>query len=745
MNQFPYPIKLINLRKEDIKKNQNTGGEKKVFQEVTRDLREHFSGKVTEISKLFESRFQKYPNVPSVAKVKLRSDAIAKSHRPTSLFSTSTCPIIGVGQSDELYIEVTPNGLTQLAEKITSSTAKITKANISTLDDITAYTPKDIIDNATFAKLKELNSKHLKIKLFDFHQHIANIEAHKVLLNHLQDYDSELVKTISYSKELIVYKVAISNLDHLYELADYGPIRTISNFPLISHFQAMTSLAEPNELPEFIPIDGYDYPYVAVVDSGIREDHPQLKYWVERREDYVLPNEKNCEHGSFVGGIISYGDRIDGVKTPFDGIKIIDIAAIPNSDEKYGDVGALTEDDLVEILQETVPKYSGKVKVWNLSLGTNQVCKDEAFSDLAIALDEIQDENDVIFVIAAGNYEDKIRPWPPTDPNLFDDRLTTPGDSVRAITVGAISHIETEITKVFDPSPFSRRGPGPNYIIKPELVDFGGTMSISPPSIKGVRSFDEYGNLHESVGTSYSTPRVASLLAKLYHYSGHPLSRNLAKALLIHSAVNPKTGNPPQRDEMKYLGFGQPKGIIDILNCSESSLTMVFEGIIYPSTHIEITDFPFPQTLVEQNKCFGEIFMTLVYTPPVDARYGFEYCRSNIEVSLGTDKPKGYSGEVPLERMGEIEKELVENGFKWSPIKVYHRKFDRGIADHQWMLKIYSQSRSNEIPAPQSFALVITVSDPKGEKTVYNDISQQLEQRFLYRDLHINNQIRLNP
>jgi serine protease AprX len=214
MDMFPYPIKLVSLRKEDIQKNRGMGGENKVFQEVTRDLREHFAGKVNEISNLFEKRFQRYPNIPSVAKVKLRPDAIAKSHRPTSLFTENTCPIVGVGTSNELFIEVTPDGLSNLTDKIVNSDAKITKANISTLDDLVPYSKEDVLTNEAYNLIKESGQKVIKVKLFDFHQQKTNNESDKTFIQHLHAFDSELIKKISYTKDLMTQTSHLKRLVH---------------------------------------------------------------------------------------------------------------------------------------------------------------------------------------------------------------------------------------------------------------------------------------------------------------------------------------------------------------------------------------------------------------------------------------------------------------------------------------------------------------------------------------------------
>ncbi|HFU7081007.1 S8 family peptidase [Bacillus thuringiensis] len=738
--EFPYPIKVVGIRNEDIKNNQG-GGSAKVFGEVTTELRESFATKVRNISEVFNDRFEKNKLIPAVAKVELKSEAIAKSHRPTSLFSHNTCPIIGVGRSNELYLEVTAEGLKALEDKLINSHTKAVNANISTLNDIEPFLPKDAIDEIGGTETDGPDN-YIKIKLFKFQHEKTNIAVENELRAHLETKQARIVKKIDYSRNLVVYKVSIQDVSLIEEIADFGAVKSISLFPTVSSYKPNEVLvAEEQQFPVFMPEEGFDYPYVGVVDSGIHPEHPYLTPWVECQEEYVLSSERNYNHGSFVGGIIAYGDLLMGNQSAYEGVKIIDVCAIPNDDPANGNVGTLTEDILIEILNEVVPKYSGKVKVWNLSLGSSNLCQDETFSDLAISLDEMQEEYGVIFVISAGNYEERpIRSWPPQEEASYNDRITSPADSVRGITVGSISHVDTTLCKKYEPSPFSRKGPGPSYITKPDLVDFGGSVESSPElNIIGVPSFDGQGNLVQNLGTSFSTPKVASLLSKICHYIEGEPSANLAKALLIHSAMDLRNGDRFVKKDKEYLGYGKPNDVSSILNCTKSSSTIVFEGTIYPTTFIEITDFPFPQVLTENGKCYGEIFITLVYNPPLDGEYGFEYCRSNIEVSLGTTKEDGsYSGEVPFERIAGFEKELIANGMKWSPVKNYHRKISHGINSNPWKLRLDLQGRSNEILQPQDFTLVITIQDPSQEKDVYLDVATQLEQRFVHRNLEFN-------
>ncbi|PFE33925.1 hypothetical protein CN270_11430 [Priestia megaterium] len=740
---FAHPVKLVKIRQEDIKPNRGNPREPKLFGEVTSKVRENISTQIASVSKVFEQHFKDYPKTPAVAKVNLKQEAIAKSHRPISLFSKTTCPIIGVKNSNELLVEVTPQSLDKLNKKVLTSHAKIVEANISTLSSISPYSAEDVLTKVEKEHIKNEDKDYVKIKLFKFFNEKTNIDAEREFEQHLSRNNAQIVKKINYSKHLVIYKVKIEDKLKLDAILNFGAVKSLSYFPVLSSNQQHSTIEKDlGETEIFFPEQGTEYPYVGVIDSGTRDENPYLSPWVEHREDYVLPEEKNCEHGSFVTGIIAYGDRLTNQQSNYDGVKIIDITAIPNNNPQYGQVGRLTEDELVEILQEIVPKYSGKVKVWNLSLGLSKICDDQAFSDLAISLDEIQDENDVTFVISTGNYEEDYRAWPVASPENYNDRITSPADSVRAITVGSISHLDSDLAKLYEPSPFSRKGPGPNYIVKPELVDFGGNINLNPQHISCVPSIGEYGGIRGDVGTSFATPRISAILAKIHHYLDYNISRNLANALLIHSAIDRRDNKRPKKEERAYLGFGQPQGIKQILDCTEHSSTIVFEGTIYPSTYIEINDFPFPQVLKENGKWFGDIIVTIVYNPPLNSDYSFEYCRSNIEVSLGTIKPKGYSSEVPLERMGALEKELVENGMKWAPIKVYHRKITGGLNDHPWKLKLTLSGRSEEILAPQDFALIVTIKDPQQNKDVYNDVTQQLRQRFIYSDIQISNRIR---
>jgi hypothetical protein len=387
-------------------------------------------------------------------------------------------------------------------------------------------------------------------------------------------------------------------------------------------------------------------------------------------------------------------------------------------------------------LEDAVAKYP-KVKVWNLSLGTGTRVSDRSFSDLAVALDRLQREHKITFIVAAGNYPQRpYRGWPPENFGE-NDRICAPADSLRSIVVGSLAHRDHSSTRVKagEPSPFSRRGPGPLYLPKPDISHIGGNCDDKGVCTQvGVLSMDGKGNLAEDLGTSFATPLVSTLFSNLSHRIAGQTSQLMAKALLVHSAA--MSGKKIDPSHLKYRGFGVPPDVDIILACDTWQCTMTLELEIASSVAYEKAAFPMPQSLfVGSDTLRANILMTLVHDPEMDASFGSEYCRSNIEVSLGThdvgqDGKRHQKKQVPEDpKLGgkAYEKDLVEHGFKWSPVKVYRREMVRGVKGQNWRLDLSVHHRSAHTPTQKNrAALVVTVSDPAQKAPVYNEMVAQM-------------------
>ena len=123
MNKEKLPIILTTPRPtEDYKPNKPGGDMKPMDGGITSKILKQFMNQFQEIEKTYLNKNEEFPNVPIIGKVIMKDKAIAKSHKPNNLLN-DTCPIIGTGKLNELYIKVTQDGIDKM--KKTGSFHKI--------------------------------------------------------------------------------------------------------------------------------------------------------------------------------------------------------------------------------------------------------------------------------------------------------------------------------------------------------------------------------------------------------------------------------------------------------------------------------------------------------------------------------------------------------------------------------------------------------------------------------------------
>ena len=543
-------------------------------------------------------------------------------------------------------------------------------------------------------------------------------------------------------KTLSIWRIIGKDMDVIEDLCQNPSVKTVSYFP---SFEVVTQKSLQEKIFQKdspIPENGVEYPKVGVIDSGISKDHPTLNPWIIERTIYDPDVYQNNFHGSFVAGLVCMGSHLNGEEICPDAemIKIVDVQILPDPSKQE-----IEEDELILRLLDSIPTLSQRhqLRIWNMSLGLSISIKDENFSSLGSFLDIFQEENNIILTLPSGNYAHaNQRKWPPQNNIRNADKLQVPADSVRAITVGAIACKENNdsIVKKNQPASYSCKGPGPSYIVKPELIHYSGNVGLNNGTLyslnQGILSFDENGRITEDAGTSFACPLVARTLAILDHKLDSSTSNNLIKALAIHHSQIPYEAKIHD-DILPYVGFGVPSSTNNILNCTESSITLVFEQEIYEGHSLNYP-FVWPESLRDENgKCRGDVKMTLVAGVPLDSNFGSEYIRANITASLGAKtflKAKNKYvfmsklKENPKFEGGIYEEKLIKNGYKWKPIKKYEGSF-RGIKTDEWRIHV-SMLLRDEISldtAPLKFALIFTLSDPKGLTPVYDEVVLGLE------------------
>jgi len=785
VNDRNLPIKIIQKRKEiDERLTEPGGGDmlpKWVLQEDSLQAKSlQLSQNIRSVERGLEAKFQKYSSVPAVITARVVEDALAKSHRKefVGALSPKENKIIGFSDNRELLIEVDDLQQLKRVDQQFKDLDKNPKA-ISGVESFDLFRPRIEIDQVPKNNAGEYV---LKVRLIMFRSYQQNEKVLSAFTELLQASHFKLKRRVRYAENVEILHVTTNDLQTVNDISDFSALMSIQPMPTIDVGGDDFFKEESIEVPT--PIGGTTYPTVGILDSGIAPI-AQLNPWLPGKRYTSYPEHFLAEeHGTFVAGIVGFGDLLQNQHyTGVRGCNLLDAAIYPNPN-----LEKLYEDDLVENIREAVSKHSQSVKIWNLSLGFETEAQSDDFSDFGIALDQIQDEFNVIIVKSAGN----CRNFLSNKPNA---RIAIGADSVRAIVVGSIAH-ERPFDGMASPdslSPFSRVGPGPANIIKPDLVHYGGNASGKNGQLikHGVKSFGVQGEMVRDIGTSFSAPRVSSILADLDHRVNEEFDPVLLKALLLHSARYPDACDLPNYERLNQMGFGIPRPAEETLHNDSFEITLVLRDSLDKGEFVEILDFPYPTSLVDADGFYlGQVVVTVVNHPVLKAGQASEYCQSNLEVKLGTYSGKfqrdtskqtvrnpfgrlepfnillssKYSKRKPLARgIWASERMLVTYGDKFYPNKKYavdlseltaanKEKYTK--APKKWFLKVEGLYRAfveetaelERADLAQEYCIVITIRDPAHQSRVYDEVVRQLQSNnFIHRNIKIVQTVDISP
>ena len=162
------PVKIILQRSDDIRPNTG-GGSKKMFCEVNETLQDNLIDKLEVLGEYYDKVNDGGENLPVIGKIKVRKEAIAKSHKPDRF--SKYMPIIGSEELDEIYFKFNKEGIENTITEVRLLPSEEFKANLTVIEDITPYYDEEkissslkIMDSKQFDKI----SDKIKIKLFNF-------------------------------------------------------------------------------------------------------------------------------------------------------------------------------------------------------------------------------------------------------------------------------------------------------------------------------------------------------------------------------------------------------------------------------------------------------------------------------------------------------------------------------------------------------------------------------------------------
>lgn len=801
------PIKFFEKRKIDEMSPEPAGGEKKppswMLSGNELDQRaQHLAANMTQVAERFEEYKKENHELPMVMVTTILEDAIAKSHRGEVvglLSSDSQSNVIGVdsvsykdtGSKKKTDIDLTEDGETIKEERRILSVvmtdellANIGKALKNTRDN--AKLISTITEMEPFAVRGDgynPDNKMYRVRLHDYSDPHKNQLAQSLFRNKCEQHGIIIDHQTRYSPDMWFYRIILDSMEELSVVQGFEGIFSIEEArPIGVDFDSLDALDVPAVKR---PAAGEDYPVVGVLDSGI-EPNDYLAPWImDEHEEYYGTDLQDKSHGSMVASVLEYSDELN--ETDYfatQGVMMMEAVIAPDLKKE----NAYAE-DLIDNVRDAVERHKD-IKIWTMSAGTEEESDPFSFSEYGMALDNIEEENGVLIVKSAGNSLSYIR-------NGKYERIAKMADSVRSVVVGSIAGEkgQYDLAEIDMPSPFTRCGPGPGYIVKPDLVAYGGNAGKRPDgsiSTTGVKVFNSAGSLSTAPGTSFSTPwvaRVASELSFLLEGEFDPL---LIKALMVHNAEYPAGGMMKMDDKRKLMGFGIPPGTRDILYNSENEITLILRDSLEKKQYIEILGFPFAESLVgDDGRYHCDITMTVVHSPLLRSSERAEYCQSDIRVAFGTiegieqrdtSKPrvKNPLGAISSKNVlmhglysrsvfnvledeeGSYSKErtLLRYNQKFYPIKKYAvrlddmteaNKRDRLDGNRQWFMKVepfYREAILREAAdtgevLEQDFCIILTIKDPTGKAPVYNEVTQQLQEKnFIYSNVQLRNEIR---
>jgi hypothetical protein len=136
------------------------------------------------------------------------------------------------------------------------------------------------------------------------------------------------------------------------------------------------------------------------------------------------------------------------------------------------------------------------------------------------------------------------------------------------------------------PARYSRRGPGLEVGIKPDIAHYGGSGPMVETDPTGLVSAGLNGTPVHVCGTSFAAPFVSRTLAELDLATEHLLAPRTLRALTLHGSQTPQ---PLQARGLKdlarqFTGFGKPSAALQMLETADHQITIVFESQLTAGT-----------------------------------------------------------------------------------------------------------------------------------------------------------------
>ena len=462
-------------------------------------------------------------------------------------------------------------------------------------------------------------------------------------------------------------------------------------------------------------------PTIGVIDT-LFDERVYFNEWVEYHDMVSKDIQKSPEdynHGTAVSSII-----VDGAKlNPWldDGCGRFKV--------RHFGVAVGAKFSSFSIIKEikSIVANNLDIKVWNISLGSNQEINDNFISAEAATLDKIQFENDVIFVVAGTNK---------TSADIL--KIGSPADSINSVVVNSVrkNGLSTK---------YSRKGLVLSFFAKPDVSYYGGSEE------QYIKVCEPLGASNVA-GTSYAAPWIARKLAYLINILG--LNREVAKAMIIDSARG--WNEKPTPEEVALYGHGVvPIHINDIIQTKDDEIKFVVSDI---SEKWNTYNYNFPIPL-KDNKYPYIAKATMCYFPLCNRTQGVDYTNTELNLHFGRigddNKIKDIKGDNQnTENTSEVEKNYILEGEarkqfrKWDNVKYIAESATKKMIpkdsyrNKNWGMEVKTNNRLDpKDGVGVRFGVVVTLKEMNGVNRIDEFIRNCTLNGWLVNIIDIDNRV----
>lgn len=664
---------------------------------------------------------------------------VAKSNRISGLFkgAKSNSAIVGAKFNNEktkhiityfLALEDLDNSIDML-----SKTINVLNNNFQNGIDKTIFNDKKLMDKIQFSKFFISKSTFKQViadvsYIDDFEVEKADCQLKQSIIT-LYDTNTD-IKMLFNNIGIDILKSRIldnqtvyldeSQLKVLFEKAPYlVSMATVD----LAELSPENFIKEYKQDTMYIPNPGIE-PTIGVIDT-LFDNRVYFSKWVDYHDmvdDNIPKSTNDYRHGTAVSSIIVDGPRLNPWLDDGCGrFKVRHFGVAVGS--KFSSF------TIIKQIKDIIEK-NRDIKVWNISLGSNQEINDNFISAEAAVLDQIQFEYNVIFVVAGTN-----------KPNENIVKIGSPADSINSMVVNAV-------TKKGLSTKYARKGLALSFFAKPDVSYYGGSEE------QYIKVCEPLGEANVA-GTSFAAPWIARKLSYLIDILG--LNKEVAKAMIIDAARG--WNEKPTPEEVAFYGHGVvPIKIDDIIQTNDDEIKFLISDISEKWNTYSYS-FPIP---IKDNQYPYITRATMCYFPMCNRTQGVDYTSTELNLHFGRINNEGKILDIKGDTQNQeetldneknylLEGEARDKFRKWDNVKYVaesiktRKRPKKSYNNKNWGIEVKTNNRLDPMDGVGiRFGIVVTIKEINGVNRIDEFIKNCTLNGWLVNKIDVQNRIDIN-